>query len=416
MSDLDRLRLFEGFGIELEYMIVSAEDLSVRPIADELLRQVGGSYDLDVERGAIAWSNELALHVVELKTNGPATSLAGLHASFAADLKYINGLLAGMDACLLPTAMHPWMDPASELRLWPHANDVIYKTFDRIFDCRGHGWANLQSTHINLPFADDREFGALHAAIRLVLPIIPAIAASSPFVDGAASGLLDTRLEIYRNNAQRIPSVAGVVIPERVFTRREYEEGLLGRIYDDLAPLDPEGILRHEWANSRGCIARFDRMAIEIRVIDIQECPRADLAVAAAIVAAVRGLVEELWAGGKEQRQWDERELAALLRDGIEHADLAVIDNGRFLQTFGYPERGRARVRDLWQHLIESLLARDPGYSEWSAPLATILGQGCLARRIVAAAGPRPSRDTLHEVYSKLAASVADDTVFDSGA
>jgi glutamate---cysteine ligase / carboxylate-amine ligase len=416
LSDADPLRLFQGFGIELEYMIVGSEDLSIRPIADELLKQVGGSYDLDVERGPIAWSNELALHVIELKTNGPAASLAGLHASFAADLKYINGLLAAMDACLLPTAMHPWMDPTCEMRLWPHANDVIYRTFDRIFDCRGHGWANLQSTHINLPFADDREFGALHAAMRLVLPIIPGIAASSPFVDGVASGLLDTRLEIYRSNAKRVPSVAGVVIPERVFTRREYEEGLLGRIYADLAPLDPDGVLRHEWANSRGCIARFDRMAIEIRVIDIQECPRADLAVAAAIVAAVRGLVEEHWAGGKEQRRWDEHELAAMLREGIEHGDLAVIDNRRFLQAFGYPERGRARVRDLWQHLVEALLARDPGYPEWSAPLATILGRGCLARRITTAAGPQPTRTVLHDVYTKLAACVADDTMFDSGA
>jgi hypothetical protein len=29
----------------------------------------------------------------------------------------------------------------------------------------------------------------------------------------------------------------------------------------------------HHFANSRGAIARFDRGAIEIRVIDIQECP-----------------------------------------------------------------------------------------------------------------------------------------------
>ena len=31
-----------------------------------------------------------------------------------------------------------------------------------------------------VPFADDAEFGRLHAAIRLALPIAPGIAASSP--------------------------------------------------------------------------------------------------------------------------------------------------------------------------------------------------------------------------------------------
>ena len=77
-------------------------------------------------------------------------------------------------ARLLPTAMHPWMDPDRDLRLWPHEASAVYEAFNRIFSCRGHGWANLQSAHINLPFANDEEFGRLHAAIRAVLPIIPA--------------------------------------------------------------------------------------------------------------------------------------------------------------------------------------------------------------------------------------------------
>jgi carboxylate-amine ligase len=128
------LHLLEAFGIELEYMIVSAADLAIRPIADELILEAGGRYDEDVARGPIAWSNELALHVIELKTNGPAASLAGLAGAFAEEVAYINALLAPAEARLLPTAMHPWMDPFAELRLWPHENDVIYRTFDRIFD------------------------------------------------------------------------------------------------------------------------------------------------------------------------------------------------------------------------------------------------------------------------------------------
>jgi len=412
LSEREALHLFAGYGIELEYMLAGTGGLDVRPIADELLLEAGGTFNDDVDRGAIAWSNELALHVVELKTNGPAPSLAGLAALFQGEIAHINGLLAPRGAQVLPTAMHPWMDPIGELELWPHENDVVYRTFDRIFDCRGHGWANLQSMHVNLPFADDREFGALHAAIRLVLPAIPGLAASSPFADGKATGLLDTRLDIYRSNARRVPSVTGHVIPERVFTRRDYEAAILERIYADLAPLDPEGVLRHEWANARGCIARFDRMAIEIRVIDVQECPAADLAVAAAVVAAVRCLVEEHWCSSEAQRRWDERELSALLLEGVRDADHAVLDNRRYLQSFGYPERGRARARDLWQHLVESLLAHDPCFGEWAAPLAIILGQGCLARRLLAAAGPRPSRETLREVYGRLAGCAAHGTLF----
>ncbi len=412
MSGRDPLHLFEGYGIELEYMIVDPEKLSVRPIADELLKQAGGVYGMEVANGPVAWSNELALHVIELKTNGPSPSLAGLGATFQEQVGLIHELLEPMGARLLPTGMHPWMDPEADLRLWPHGDSIIYRTLHRIFDCKGHGWANLQATQINLPFANDSEFGRLHAAARLVLPILPGLAASSPFVGGRRSEFLDARLDAYRNNARAVPSVVGHVIPERVFSRRDYEERLLQGIYTDLAPLDPDGVIRHEWVNARGCIAHFDRMTIEIRLLDIQECPKADIAIAAAVVAAVRALVEEAWSGTSQQRLWDERELAAILDDGIRDADEAVIASRRFLENFGYPERGRARVRELWQHLIETLLGRDPLHGECQAVLQVILKQGCLARRIDKAAGDAPSPDRLFEVYARLLDCLAKGELF----
>jgi hypothetical protein len=88
-------------------------------------------------------------------------------------------------------------------------------------------------------------------------------------------------MEVYRHNCDRIPSLTGRVVPERAFSRREYEELIYTGMLRDIAPLDPERILQKEWLNARGAIARFDRGSIEIRVLDIQECPRADLACAA---------------------------------------------------------------------------------------------------------------------------------------
>ncbi len=403
MTETPRLHLFEGYGIEIEYMIVGAGDLNVRPVADELLKLVGGDYEMEVERGDLAWSNELALHVIELKTNGPAATLAGLGQAFQAHVRTIEEMLADMEARLLPTAMHPWMNPQKDLKLWPHENDIIYATFNRIFDCRGHGWANLQSMHVNLPFANDREFGALHAAIRMVLPLLPALAASSPYADGSATGFADTRLDYYRRNAARVPSIAGQVVPERVYTRKEYETDLLGRIYRDLRPLDPEGVIRHEWVNARGAIARFDRSAIEIRTIDVQETPAADIAVAAAVCAAVRGLTEQHWCSEKAQRVFPTRQLAHYHAQAERDGDRTVISEREYLDCFGFPESGAAKLSDVWQHLNETLLARDPNYGEWLPWLTTIRERGCLARRIVEASGPMPDRGTLTAVYERLA-------------
>ncbi|MEQ8767131.1 MAG: glutamate-cysteine ligase family protein, partial [Planctomycetota bacterium] len=260
-------RLFEGVGVELEYMIVDAETLSVRPIADQLIEAETGEPGSDAERGPIAWSNELALHVIELKSQGPAKSLAEWPARFQGDLAHIDELLGRFGARLMPSGMHPWMNPDEELRLWPHECGPIYQTFHRIFDCRGHGWSNLQSTHLNLPFSNAGEFAQLHAAIRVLLPILPALTASTPVFDGRLTERKDNRLAFYSRNARRVPSVTGRVVPEPVDSPESYERDILQRIYRDLAPHDPEGTLRHEWANARGAIARFERGAIEIRIL-----------------------------------------------------------------------------------------------------------------------------------------------------
>lgn len=293
MSSPAPLHLFEAFGVELEYMIVDAQTLAVLPISDKVLYQVAGDYVSQVDLPDVAWSNELVLHVIELKTVEPAPALEPLAEKFHEHIGRVNELLEPLGGRLMPSAMHPWMNPWREMRLWPHEYSPVYEAYHRIFDCRGHGWANLQSVHLNLPFADDAEFGRLHAAIRLLLPIMPALAASSPIMDRHVTGLLDNRLDVYRTNARKVPFCTGLVVPEPVFTQADYQREILQRMYRDIAPLDPEGVLQDEFLNSRGAIARFERGSIEVRVLDVQECPAADLAICQAITSVLRALVAE---------------------------------------------------------------------------------------------------------------------------
>lgn len=398
--------LFERFGVELEYMIVDRATLDVRPITDEVIRAVTGEYTSDAapegDDGPISWSNELTAHVIELKTNHPAPSLDGLAPAFHRNVRMINAILEPLGARLLPTAMHPWMDPDRESRLWPHEFNAVYELFDRIFSCKGHGWANLQSAHINLPFADDAEFGRLHAAIRVVLPLIPALAASSPIQEGRLSGFADTRLEHYRSNSRRIPSMTGMIVPEPVFTREDYEAQILERIYRDTAPHDPEGILRYEWANARGCIARFDRGAIEIRLVDVQECPRADLAIVSLIVHTVRDLVEARHSSGAAQRGVATEPLHALLRACIVDGERAVVAAPDVLGVLGLP-RGPMTAGDVWMRLAERAGIEDA---------IRIVRAGTLSARIVRATGPSPSREVLQAVYADLAGCLDRNELF----
>ena len=410
---MKRLGLFEGTGVEIEYMIVDRESLDILPACDQLMASVAGEEVADVERGSMAWSNELALHVLELKTNGPARSLQGLAGSFHAEVVTANEALATVPAkgevggVLLPGGVHPWMDPHRETTLWPHEYNEVYRTFDRIFGTKGHGWSNLQSTHINLPFADDDEFRRLHAAIRTVLPLIPALAASSPFLDGQPQPWIDARLEAYRGNARSVPEVAGLVVPEPVESEQEYREIILDPLYDALNPLDPEGVLRHEWANARGAIARFERGAIEIRVIDAQECPTADLAVVAMVIAVVRALVEERWAPTSALHRFRTEALASVLWDSARRGSEGVIHDSDFLNALGLP-RAEMSLGGVWQRLADAL-APDLVPSEYGSAVERVIAHGSLGERMVRA---YDSGSSIEEVARGLVVCLSKDELF----
>ncbi len=374
-----KLGLFEAYGVELEYMIVSQETRDVLPICDRLIEAECGKIESEIERGKIAWSNELVLHVVELKTAAPSPSLIGLASEFQAQIRQINRRLEGLGGNLMPSAMHPWMDPFREMRLWPHDYSAVYEAFNRIFDCRGHGWANLQSVHLNLPFANDEEFGRLHAAIRLILPLLPAIAAASPIVEGRLTGRMDNRLNVYRTNSRKVPMVAGRVIPEQAFTEAEYHRQIFEPLFREIAPLDPDGVLQDEFLNARGAIARFGRGSIEIRVIDIQECPAADLAVLQVTVAALKALTSEKWSSLADQQAVTVEPLHALLLESIDKAELATISDPELLKLFGY-QGSSCSLNRLWRHLYNTTSPEmDP---ECRKAFENILDYGPLARRI----------------------------------
>lgn len=403
--------LFERFGVELEYMIVQRETLAVAPIADRLLAPDGGEPDAEIEVDGTAWSNELVLHVLELKTPaGPAASLHGLADVFQCGIAEANARLRPHDALLLPSGMHPTMDPLRDARLWPHEYGTVYRAFDRIFDCRGHGWSNLQSAHLNLPFHGDDEFARLHAAVRFALPLLPALAAASPIVEGRLMPWLDARMAFYRENAHRVPSVSGLVVPEPVRSEAEYRDRILAPIYADLAPLDPEGTLRHEWVNARGAIARFERGAIEVRVLDTQECPLADLAILAATSRIVRALCEESTAPIRALDAFATERLAALLAATIADADGAVITDIEYLALLGISGDVPLPAAEAWIRLLDAFPLEDgKDAARWRVALDVILTEGCLARRIVRRLGSGvPTGVAVHSVYAELAHCLAD--------
>jgi len=403
------LPAFSAFGIELEYMIVDRQTLAVRPIADRLLRDDRGAVVNELERGTMAWSNELTLHVIELKNGIPVPELPALIDAFQREIGEIERRLAAEGARLMPGGSHPWMDPLTETRLWPHAHEEIYQTYDRLFDCRQPGFANLQGMHLNLPFADDEEFARLHAATRLILPILPALAASSPYMGGVRTPVLDRRMAAYLRHQRALPASMGQLIPATVRSEAEYRERVLAPMYAQLAPLDPKGVLRHEWLNARGAIPRFDRMALEIRVIDMQECPRADLAIAAASSRVIQDLYEARWCELSQQQAMPTAALADILHACIRDGERALIDDSAYLRLLDYPAL-RCTAGELWGHLLDASYRVIP--PPWREPLNILREEGPLGRRLLRAAGPAPARGRLEAVYRELCDCLAQGRLF----
>lgn len=400
--------LFEVYGIELEYMLVKNNNLQVSPIVDQLLTKKNGSLTSDVSNGEIEWSNELVSHVVEIKTNGPAKDLTHLDKVFHQNVKEINSILKSFDAKLLPGASHPLMNPKTDTKLWPHDSNKIYSLYNRIFNCSGHGWSNVQSMHINLPFVNDEEFEKLHAAIRILLPIIPGLAASSPVLDGTFTGFKDTRMHYYKTNQKEIPHMTGKVVPEQVFNKEAYHTKIFEPIIEAIRPYDTEHILDHHFLNSRGAIARFDRKAIEIRVIDIQENPAADISIAAFIVEVLKLLICEELISLEDQKSWHEDDLFRIFDDVIKNAENTLIDDLGYLAIFDVHKA--SDVKSIWKKLLEKVGGKMT--DDHRKHIEFIMQHGSLSTRILKALRNDFSKDHILRVYNKLADCLEHNRMF----
>lgn len=391
--------IFSVLGIEIEYMLVDKNTLDVQPKSDLILKTLAGEQVNEVELGDIAISNELVMHVLEFKTQGPKRPEEPISAQFQAAIKYLQPKLDELDLILLPGGAHPWMNPHKETIRWPHDQNDIYDKYHDIFDCRGHGWANLQSMHVNLPYGNEAEFFRLHNLIRLMIPLIPALAASTPILDGKSTGMLDSRLHYYEHNQKKIPSIAGDIVPEFINHPNDYERLILNPMYDAIRPFDPEGILQYPWLNSRGAIPKFDVQAIEIRIIDSQECPDADIAIAKAIHEILK-----LWDGASEAHLThpiDTKVLKAIYDASCQKGLSHVVHDKNLLTQWQAGTSSEMTLRAIWDVLIAKVSHKLTSSEQHCLEL--ILSEGNLSQRILKAINQKTNHHALFHVYQQLA-------------
>jgi gamma-glutamyl:cysteine ligase YbdK (ATP-grasp superfamily) len=391
-------RAYEVAGLELEYSIVD-EKLRPRCGVEDLFAALSGRRTSDVELDSVGLSNELAAHVLEMKTP-PERSLVRAERRLAAGVREASATLRDEFGWrLLPTGMHPLMRP-SQTRLWSRGGQRIYRTYARLFGIREHGWLNVQSCQVNLPFGTPEEATAMHNAAAALIAYLPALAASSPIVEGHRGPALSSRMAFYAKNQASIPVLTGGVIPEYVDSLDDYRKRIFGRIYAALDEVPGTRLIRHEWVNSRGVILRFDRSAMEVRVLDLQECPKMDVAIAAFVRGALASLSARLRSG--DLALPDRRLLLVDYRNAlVKGRDGAV--SAQFLGGRRRPRTARAVLEGLLDDASRYLDDRERPYLRL---VEQRLARGNLAERIlthVERVGASRRRDAIVALYGELA-------------
>ncbi len=401
-----RYRLFEVVGLELEYVVVDRE-LRPQCLVEDAFRHIHGRATSDIEYDGVGFSNELAAHVFEIKTVEPTASLAVAEAELLRGLEFFSNVLRDeFDARLLPTGMHPFMLP-EETKLWERANRAVYRTYARLFPIHHHGWLNVQASHVNLPFDSEENTVLLHNAIACLLPYLPALAASSPIYEGALGPSVDNRMEFYKTNQRRFPQITANVVPEYIISFSDYRRRVFKPIRQALDGLPGTGVLRAEWVNSRGAIMRFSRRAVEIKVLDVQECVRADVAIAVFIRGALRHLVRRLQAGtlSLPDHTMLVEDLNAVVRDG---SDARVA--ARHLRPPSLGERGATTARNVLGALLEAAYPETSAEERVYLPVVEErIRNGNLSERIArqlrrrTRRRNRDERSVIREIYEELA-------------
>ncbi|MCJ7763289.1 glutamate-cysteine ligase family protein [Candidatus Bathyarchaeota archaeon] len=281
----------EVLGPEHEFSIVNKE-LKALPIADKVIRAYCGKLVNFVELPRFTFGKEMQLHVIEVKANEPFKSPETFEETMHEAVTTLSDFLEKKyNASLLGTGMHPLLK-LEDTRIWPHRHRKIYQEYGKVFNLKQHGWLNIQSYHLNLPYSNEANGVHMHNLLAILCAYLPAISASSPIYEGAVGANVDNRLAFYKVNQQEVPSVAGDVVPEPVSSFSMYNKEVIGRYSRDLAKAGADRtILFKEWVNSRGVIFRFDRSALEVRVMDEQECIKSDVALSCFVRASLRGLI-----------------------------------------------------------------------------------------------------------------------------
>ncbi len=225
------------------------------------------------------------------------------------------------------------------------------------------------SVHINIGIDDPELLMRACRVIRMEAPLFLALSASSPFLDGQATGHHSTRWAVFPKTPVEVPLFKSHDHFIR-WTQTQLDSGAMQNV-------------RHLWSSVRpnGNDRPYNLNRLELRICDLVANPIHLLAITALLEARIQMVLENptidpLVVGPLSHqpdalmRQADENEIQAA-KNSLE-AELIRWQDGRVLQAVDW-------VRELYAEVWP--IAKREGYSCFLSPLHNILEQGNMAQQ-----------------------------------
>jgi carboxylate-amine ligase len=257
-------------GIEEEFAILEPATLDLVPRFEHLRARAGERDPLL----ASAITGELISSEIEI-VSGRGEDLADALSLQRERRRRLFALAGGENAALGATGTHPWAD----YREQPIIDTEHYRRVEQ--GLKYVAWRNNTfSLHVHVGINDIDRAVRVCDRLRPVLPLLLAVSANSPYLDGRDSGLHSARTQSFTRNFPRcgIPDAFG-----GWQTYRQYIEFLLrtGSIVE----------FTQVWWSVR---PHFEFGTVEVRICDAQSTANESEALAALIVACVAQAARDL--------------------------------------------------------------------------------------------------------------------------
>ena len=218
------------------------------------------------------------------------------------------------------------------------------------------------SVHINIGISDPEVLMRACRLIRLEAPLFLALSASSPFLDGNATGYHSSRWAVFPQTPAHVP----------LFTSHAHH---IQWVEAQIAAGTMQNV-RHLWTSVRpnGDRRPHDLNRLELRICDLVSDPIALLAISAFLEARLLQLIENPDLDPLTQSTFSPEELLALTAQNETAAATASLDAQLIHWQDGRTILARDWIAEIYQDVWA--IAKQHGFSCFLSPLQKILRAG----------------------------------------